>query len=95
LLSFYHFFITTNNCRTACKEWGIRDPLRSRSNKNLSHKNSYRRRIIHLYSVKESSDVNSVKESVNVKMPTAIIYASWFTFYMFTETICLQKRQRK
>lgn len=54
-------------------------------NKNLSHKNSYRRRILHLYSVKESSDVNSVKkssdvnsvkESVNVKMPTAIIYAS-------------------
>jgi hypothetical protein len=35
---------------------------------------------IHLY---------SVKESVNLKMTTAIIYSSWFTF------IGLQKQQRK
>lgn len=28
-------FITESNCRAACKEWGIRDPLRSCCNKKL------------------------------------------------------------
>ena len=60
-----NFFITASNCRTACKEWSIRDPLRSHNNKTYFI-------MIKLILLWFIADIGAVKNTIIIK--TKILY---------------------